>query len=170
MRTVDAIAKVGYEKTSQRQLWMATVDEFADISALSFSPLGHFVCLIAADASSASVEGIYDASACLLDAGVSYICCWGPDCELVHDIFEEAEVGPNPAPETESVVMSTWHTNESLDSALWFAVYSTIPDEPYQNSTSDMIAIVVGNGDWGRKIYSRLSDPKRFNTDVLAPE
>ena len=48
-----------------------------------------------------------------LDAGLVVVCVWGPDCERVHDVFDEVYVGDGTI-ERDSPMMSTWH-----DENLW---------------------------------------------------
>ena len=57
---------------------------------------------------------------------------WGPDCERVHDIIDEEDIGPNPPPTMDRVVMTTWHDDKSLAEAIWFVLHNSWPDESYE--------------------------------------
>lgn len=90
-----------------------------------------FVCFIAADAREVPPDVIGAAMRELLKRGCIYIVCWGPDCERVHDIFDEEFVvlyldDPAGEPDTDS----TWHSKESLEHALWFALTIALKGEP----------------------------------------
>src|SRR6267154_1524167 len=52
----------------------------------------HFVLLIAVDASQGPDETIAAAADAILTNGLASLCVWGPDCERVHDIFDEVIV------------------------------------------------------------------------------
>jgi hypothetical protein len=73
------------------------------------------------DASSLSAEVIGEAAAQLLEAGLMYLCAWGPDCERVHDIFDEMEVirEIDSGVESKRFLLTTWH-NEPLEEASLF--------------------------------------------------
>ncbi len=74
------------------------------------------------DSEQESVGEISRVAEVLLGSGGVYFCTWGNGCERVHDIIE---VDPDPA--DDSVVMTTWHDDETLDEALWFfsSLYSS---------------------------------------------
>ncbi len=90
-------------------------------------PSPHFSCLLVCDARSWSDEIILAAADHLLDRGLAYFCAWGPDCERVHDLVDDAilrsEVdGPNylHGDDERYPVLTTWHSEETLDEALWY--------------------------------------------------
>jgi hypothetical protein len=105
-----------------------------------------FACVIAWDARGVEADRIGRFARKLLDAGAVYVCAWGPDCERVHDIFDEEEVGPNPPPEVDRVVMTTWHANESLAEAIWFVLFNSYPDRAYESGCDSTLGIAIGSG------------------------
>ena len=64
----------------------------------------------------------------LLRSGCAYLCTWGPDCERVHDVMDQAVVGENPPDTYLGCVMTTWHEKESLIDALEYFFDCTLPD------------------------------------------
>jgi hypothetical protein len=59
----------------------------------------------------------------LLDGGCLYVVAWGVECENWHDTvdwthLEAFDYGDIP---DDKFVMTTWHTDEPLSEALWFA-------------------------------------------------
>jgi hypothetical protein len=92
-----------------------------------------------------------------LDAGAVYICSWGPDCERVHDIIDEEEVGPDPTVTTDSVVMTTWHADESLADTLHFVLSFTVPDDAYAEGCGSTLAIAIGSAQWTTEIRDAFS-------------
>lgn len=59
----------------------------------------------------------------LLESGCLYVVAWGVECEVWHDTvdwtnLEAFDYGDIP---DDKFVMTTWHTDEQLAEALWFA-------------------------------------------------
>ena len=54
--------------------------------------------------------------------GCGYVCGWGPGCERVHDLFDEATLAAS------RLVTSTWHTDDAIHVALHFALVDAIPE------------------------------------------
>ncbi|MEP6889345.1 MAG: hypothetical protein ABI955_01455 [Nitrospirota bacterium] len=82
-----------------------------------------------------------------LAQGAVYLCDWGPDCERVRDIIDEVIVNRNPGETDEDVIMTTWHDDEALNEALWFAVNSAYPAGAYEGTCETLVAITVENKD-----------------------
>lgn len=65
-----------------------------------------------------------------VDAGAAYMCAWGPASSELDDLFDYATFLPEAGTPLPFTLMTTWHDNEPLEKALWFAFYNaTIPDE-----------------------------------------
>lgn len=83
---------------------------------------------------------------------------------IIDEVYVEREI------ETKAefpFVMTTWHNKESLDDALWFALFCT---EPYEDSADSTISTLILNvKDEERDIHLRntLSDLDKFNEDAL---
>jgi hypothetical protein len=69
------------------------------------------------DATSASDAQIASYAQASIAAGCAYVCCWGPDCERVHDAFDLAAA--------DQAVYSTWHSDERMAEAMYFAAFLT---------------------------------------------
>lgn len=64
----------------------------------------------------------------LVEAGCLYAVAWGVDCDLWHDSVDWAALkadGFGDIPE-ERFVMTTWHEDETLAEALWFAAHAAV--------------------------------------------
>ncbi|MCB9870138.1 MAG: hypothetical protein H6837_09795 [Planctomycetes bacterium] len=110
-----------------------------------------------------SVETVSHIAEQVLASGCVYLCAWGPGCERVHDIFDEILVGKDPDPADDSVVMTTWHADESLEDALWFFLRSTSPDERYEDSCRSSVVIVLGGAaDHAVVVRHALAQPTDF--------
>jgi hypothetical protein len=52
-----------------------------------------FALFLAIDGSKLSTADIADFASYTIDRGLFWVSVWGPDCERVHDIFDEVDVG-----------------------------------------------------------------------------
>jgi hypothetical protein len=123
-------------------LAMESPEPFPDALAL---PSPKFVCLLSWNANSVSVETIGTLAESLLKAGCVYFCCWGQDCERVHDVIDEVVVGDGSTNVAWLNIMTTWHAKDSLPEAVDFTLDCACPDDIYINDCSAAVAIVIGN-------------------------
>ena len=148
----------GKMKGQDRFLLSATVSGPKDFS----SPINihgeHCVLFIAMDARPMSTNEISDIANWALDQGAVYVSAWGPDCERVHDIIDEVLVDRNPGETDEDVIMTTWHDDETLEEALWFAVNSAFAVGNYEQTCMTLVTVTVANQDWGSQIAKTLSE------------
>lgn len=146
------------DRESGRDLFVVEVADPAALAALR-APGGHFTCLLVWDAALVSVEIVARVAEQLLEAGCVYMCAWGPDCERVHDIFDEVIVGDgSQVVDDDAIVMTSWHAAESLEDALWFFLHCANPADRHAHSCRSGIAIVVGeDATWRRTVREALS-------------
>ena len=114
LTTMPEIERLGTYDIMERDLFLLSLDSPEGCPANLALSSHRFACLLAWDASGVGVERIAALARKLLDAGAVYICAWGPDCERVHDIIDEEEIGPDPPATANRVVMTTWHSDEPL--------------------------------------------------------
>ena len=128
----------------------------------------YFGLLLAADTRGVDPSFIDDIAAQLLEAGLVYLCAWGPDCEHLHDIFDEADLareldGKASSNGCDGVVMTTWHKDESLKEALQFFVQSAFATEAYASECRDWVIATICNPEWESEvrgsIRSAICDP-----------
>jgi hypothetical protein len=152
------IERVGEEPVFGRKLYLAELDGLDDLPDEFAEPRPYFVLFLAVDAMDVPDPVLTAFARKTLARGAAYICAWGPGCERVHDVFD-AERG-------ESSVITTWHDDESLDQALWFALFVAFPDESLLASEQSVLAVVVGGEDWAEHVRQRLTDPGALHADV----
>ena len=97
---------------------------------------GQFTLLVAASALVDDAPSIRRFAADAVASGCAWVCVWGEGCEHVHDLFDEASIA------ADRFVMSTWHTEESLADALYFALVDALPEEVSDLATSPVILAV----------------------------
>jgi len=125
-------------------------------------PSPHFALFLAWDARGVPGPTVVELAAIVLDRGLAYLCAWGPDCERVHDLFDEVGSRRDPGATEETVIMTTWHEDESLDESLWYFLNCALPAEAYLNSCKSWLAVCVGNDEWARTIEMRLANPENL--------
>jgi hypothetical protein len=114
----------------------------------------HFACLCAMDARAVGGDELRSFCLHLLRIGCAYFCAWGPDCERVHDTMDAEIVGDDPpATYIGGCVMTTWHTDESLQEVLEFFFDWTTPDEEYApDGCASALIITAGSALWAEEI------------------
>jgi hypothetical protein len=112
---------------SGRSVFSAAIDDFEALGHLKLPSKFSFL-LLAGDASAVETAPLYDAAERLINAGVVYVCTWGADCERVHDLFDEAEVGDG-AIDRGFTLMTTWHSGQSLAEAVDYFLGAAQPQD-----------------------------------------
>jgi hypothetical protein len=115
-----------------------------------------FRLFIAADSRGSSTDAVSQFVSGALQQGMVYCCLWGPGCERFHDIVDDvvAEdgrnecrfVGPGPG----DAIMTTWHSDESLEQALEFFATSALPTEGFRRDSDYWLIACVINAEWAR--------------------
>jgi len=155
----------GRDEVTGRPLFVLGAAVPDDIPAALPVPGPYFVCLLAWDARQASAAEVRAVAERLLGAGCVYAVCWGPDCERVHDIFDEADLARRP---DGPWVMTTWHSNEPLSEAIWFALFSAWPDDAFADGCRSVVGVSVGSPAWAAELRAAFAAPREFSAGVLA--
>jgi hypothetical protein len=108
-----------------------------------------FALFLAADASDVPVDVIAAFAEWASEHGMFWFSSWGPDCERVHDVVDEVDVGDG-VPEGKPIVMTTWHDDESLDEAL-FLFWWAFPSEGKRGGPF-RVAVTVGEPRWAEAV------------------
>ena len=155
--------EVGHDKLRGRSLFVLDLTCPEDMPELLAVPGPYFVCLLAWDSRQVSCDQISMVVERLQDSGCVYICCWGPDCKRVHDVFEEVEVNfsleQEVVDEDGPICMSTWHSNEPLSEAIWFTLNCTTPDEHYVDGCRSVIGLSIGSSEFAAEILAAFVAP-----------
>jgi hypothetical protein len=129
--------------------WVPSLEEWRLLAAdsrwretVEDSPAG-FALFLACDAEGLSADLIGDFASYCIQHGLFWVSIWGPDCERVHDIFDEVDIDQEAEPGT---VMSTWHDDESLEEAL-VLFWDAFPSEDKLGGPA-RIAVSVASHDW----------------------
>jgi hypothetical protein len=149
-----------------RQLFALQVTTSAEVLAATQALAPHFAVFLAWDATSVPTEQISRLATLLHNRGLAYLCAFGPDCQRVHDIFDEVELELLGARPSGSVIMTTWHDDEPLEDALWFFVNNSFPDAAYENTCHTGIALTIDNSLWASQVADYLSNLPKLNAAV----
>ena len=158
---------IGHSATHDRQLYVAQLASVGDWPLALSEVDKPFVLFTALDASTVSDEQLLDFARKLLDQGCLYTCSWGQEARRVEDAFDEVAIEADLAgrPYTKTVVMTTSHEAESLDDALWFAVFTASPAD-----VDARAVLAVSEEEWATEIESKFADPARWSAGVLRAE
>ena len=153
-----------------RQLLFLPLARLEDCPEHLNLPSPNFGLLLACDVRPIPDHVILNVAKSLLQNGLAFFCGWGPDCERVHDLFDDAICEREPNPTDSSVIMTTWHDEENLDEALWFHLNTAFAAGDYEASCKASLIISVGNDHWTQKIEKRLAAPEQLSAEILGPE
>jgi len=93
----------------------------------------------------------------ILGSGCVYFCAWGNACEHMHDWFDEALVEQELCSQSLGQIMTTWHSADSLEEAVEFAVVSAEPDDQYAAGCRSVVLATVGNSEWSAQMEQAAS-------------
>jgi hypothetical protein len=119
-----AIRSLGPARSAGREIFVMELADLKEFPSELVLPCPRFVLLIAADFSATPADRSAIAER-ILNAGCVYLCTWGPSCELMDDLMDEALVVKQLDASGEgATVMTTWHADERLAEAVGFALKS----------------------------------------------
>lgn len=165
---MNELFEIKERDTFERQIFFLPLESLESLPFNLHLPTPHFVLFLACDADNITTDSIYAFAQKVVSLGVAYVCTWGKDCEQIHDIFDEflvmreIEEG-KPLPH----IMTTWHTKDTLDEALWFALSVTIPDDAFIDSCGSVVIASVANEEWNAHLQRRLANLRQFNEKLI---
>ena len=160
---IDEINGLGIDPGTGRHLFALAVPDPSQIPDNITLQSKHFICFIACNGFVWVDQDLYLALERLLCSGAIYFCAWGPDCERIHDMADRAILDQMGDVEADSLVPTTWHEQESLGEALWFAARTAAAAPAYEKSCSSFLAISVGHRHWYSAIADLLRNPARLD-------
>ncbi len=120
-----------------------------------------FTLFLACDSRNIPLNALDTFAKMALAQGAVYVCTWGPDCERVHDIFDEAIVGRlfdgGEAADPHSTITTTWHHGETLEEALDFFLTAAAPGDDYAAGCGAALVISVDDQERAGRIDNFLS-------------
>ena len=154
-------------ETSDRRLYLAQLARLEDWPTQVEEPARPFVVFTAFDATSLTDDELISFARLLLEQGCVYACSGGARRRararrLLITLRSPPSEQASPYVAEDDVVMTTWHDDESLDDALWFAVFSAYP--AYGELTG---VLAISGQTWAGEIESRFGDAEQWNERLL---
>jgi hypothetical protein len=162
------IRLIGRSTASDRPLYLVRIEDVDDQPKCLPERVRPFVLFTALDATRVSDERLKSFARTWLEFGCAWLCSWGPESERVEFAFDQAEIDIEPFKKSwfaESMCVTTSHETDSLDDALWFAVFATAPRYGEYGAV-----VTVAEDDWAEEIEARLADTKTWAAKHLAEE
>jgi hypothetical protein len=156
------LSPISYDDVSERDLFAIDLPGLDDALPELRMPSRHFVCLLAADFCQATDAQISRLAVHLVNAGACYFLCWGPDCERAHDLVDDVLLAHEPCATEASVILTTWHTEDSLDDVLHYFLTTCWPAEAYFESARSSLAVTVHDETLARQVRAAFADPREF--------
>jgi hypothetical protein len=126
-----------------REVFVLQLSDLRDFPREVGLPCSRFILLLAADFFAITADR-YGIAERILDAGCVYLCTWGPRCELMHDVADEAFVMKQlSAQNADGTIMTTWHADDSLSEVIEFALRSTEPDAAFSAGCDAILLVAV---------------------------
>ena len=113
------------EKKDEKEIWLNQIKKpYKFISPFDGDA---FVCILFNNDPSILNEEQNSISDELIAVNCRYAVCAGINCESLHDAIDWAYIfsSKNFSPSTETMVMTTWHENESIDDIIYFGLNCT---------------------------------------------
>lgn len=134
---------LGKDPVLGREIYLLPLSQLNAMPDTLHLPSPHFAALLVADTASLNVETLSNFCRKLIDSGCAYFSAWGPGCERIHDVFDELHVITTLDNPTASTLMTTWHSDQSLDETLDFFLSHTLPDPAYSTTCNTSLLLPV---------------------------
>ncbi len=157
----------GDEGRSGRELILVEADSTEELGQWPVLSSSHFICLVVWDAPPNS-DVVLRVARTLVESGAVYVCTFGEGCERVHDAVDEVIMTGEREPDDEHVIPTTWHANEPLDDALWFALFTAYPSAAYESTCRATVVVAIKADRYAASLRRDLSDPVALSARILA--
>ena len=155
---------VGRSSNPDRKLYVAVLDDVREWPSEIKEPPPPFVALTALDTSRFDAGDLAMFAEKLVEQGCRHTVAWGPDASRLHLAFDLVSIDREER--GASTIEATDEVRESLDEALWHAVFVAFPDLGEYGS----VLVVVGPG-LAAATELRLKDPDDlWNWDEVSGE
>lgn len=99
-----------------------------------------FACLLYSNQDDATSDEMMSVANWLISSGCRYVVCAGSKCSEWHDIVDTVDIIRDP--DTQNLVMTTWHENETVEDVVWFWLNLTdFEDIAFEN----YLALLIGD-------------------------
>lgn len=142
---------VGKSTSPYRSLYLGSPADVAGMDSME-----PFVAFTALDATALTDEQLGALARSLIGGGCVYACSWGPEADRVETAFDWEVVRSEMEQSARALdIMTTSHEDESLDEAIWFALFVAFPPEIEASAV-----VAIADFRWHGEIEARLSGPE----------
>ena len=121
-----------------KNISIVTIQKPSDTSSIEVKT--PFACLLYSNQEKASSDEIESVANWLVNSGCRYVVCAGVKCEEWHDTIDTADTIRDP--NTQNLIMTTWHKNETVEDVVWFWLNLT----DFENiAFENYLALLIGN-------------------------
>lgn len=159
-RSLVGVQDIGVARCSGRPIKLLRLSGWAWEEPL----LSPFILFIAAKASTNEEERIRRFAANAIEAGCAYVCTWGEGSSYLHDTFDLASM------DAKRSVMSSWHDDETLPDALWFALCNAWPDEDEFPSAAEAMVLLAVEEPWNDEVRRLVDDQEELANLALGDD
>jgi len=143
------IVKIDKKDSFGREIYLVSVEKVDDLDVTNLSLNSRYFTLMIINNNHVN-ELYFEKCKHLILHGLAYMRAWGSECSLLDSLFDEASVmlevdeGIKICRSDEDVIMTTWHENESLDSAIDYFLRKTEPTKMFNSECNSSIILQVG--------------------------
>jgi hypothetical protein len=164
---MSSIEVLGAYSLTNRKLAYCEIEDYNSSIILSPDKSTYFNCFLYWNDSSVN-KNDYGFIKQLIKYGCIYFDIWGPDCEKQHDLVDEILEQIYPNSNEDDVILTSWHSDESLNDALWTFLCANYPANKYWNDCRFSLALSIkGTADNRQIIRNALINPDEFSRIVL---
>jgi hypothetical protein len=158
---------LGAYSLTNRKLFYSEIEEYSSHIDLSTIKSTYFNCFLYWNDSNVKESDLNFVKQ-LIDAGCIYFDIWGPDCEKQHDIIDELICLIYPYFNSDDIILTSWHSSDSLDAALWTFLNANYPANKYCDECRSSFALSIKGTEINRhRIKYSLMYPDKFSRNVL---
>lgn len=128
----------------------------------------YFLCLIGGDFTKVPPGDLVPLISELLAGGACYFVCWGTGCESAHGLIDDILIGDERFSSEETVIMTTSHTDESIEDALFHLLCAAHPSEAYLDQASAKLALLINQPDAFEVVSLAMMQPEEFVARLTA--
>jgi hypothetical protein len=160
-----AASALADEDFPEKVFYLCPADSIENLRDKTSCSTANFGLFVAMNATGVADDSILQGAKKLLSKGLACLCTWGPDCERVHDLFDIAARDVNSELSGDDVIMTTWHSSESMEDALWFFVHSAFVTQEFEMTCKDWIIAPISNPEWEQLIRSNIAQINTITED-----
>jgi len=163
------IEKINSKDDFGRKIFLINVSKFKDFDFKKLPQLSEYFTLLIINSDEVTTEDYSKNVDELINSGLAYLCAWGKDCEKIHDIFDEVavmmEIEQQIDPNDDSVIMTTWHQDQTIKEALFYFLFNTAPTEKYYSDCKISLVLTIGDSNKSENVRKYLEDQKLLEND-----